>query len=109
MQKGPKKFFIRGLLEDKGPASSFDGQVAVMALDAAQIMFGRGFAVDRIDIVVQREKGRKYAEDEQKAQAEYEKFVTGSNAVVAANQKEIAANTEAKAAAAEELVMRSSE
>jgi putative ABC transport system permease protein len=36
---GPKDFFIRGVLEDKGPAASFGGQVAVMFIDAAQVSF----------------------------------------------------------------------
>ncbi|MFI5307885.1 MAG: ABC transporter permease, partial [Polyangiales bacterium] len=37
--EGPKQFHVRGLLEDKGAATSFGGQVAVMFLDAAQVAF----------------------------------------------------------------------
>ncbi len=47
---GPKDFFVRGILEDQGPAASFGGQVAVMFLDAAQVSFARGTFVDRIDV-----------------------------------------------------------
>ncbi|HEX2679602.1 MAG TPA: FtsX-like permease family protein, partial [Polyangiales bacterium] len=47
---GPKDFFVRGVLEDQGPAASFGGQVAVMFLDAAQVSFARGTFVDRIDV-----------------------------------------------------------
>jgi putative ABC transport system permease protein len=45
-------FHVRGLIEPTGPAAVFAGQVAVMFLDAAQISFGRGRAVDRIDVGV---------------------------------------------------------
>lgn len=47
-----KKFYVRGLIEPTGPAAVFAGQVAVMSIDAAQVNFGRGFAVDRIDVAV---------------------------------------------------------
>lgn len=47
---GPRDFFVRGVLADKGPAASFGGQVAVMFLDAAQVSFARGTFVDRIDV-----------------------------------------------------------
>lgn len=50
--EGIKKFYVRGLLEDEGPAASYGGQVVVMFLDAAQVSFERGYAVDRIDVVV---------------------------------------------------------
>jgi len=50
--EGNKQFFVRGLLEDAGPAASFGGQVVVMFIDAAQVSFSRGYSVDRIDIVV---------------------------------------------------------
>jgi putative ABC transport system permease protein len=45
-----KTFHVRGLIEPKGPAAAFGGQVAVMFLDAAQLSFARGDTVDRIDI-----------------------------------------------------------
>jgi putative ABC transport system permease protein len=49
---GEKTFHVKGLLEDEGPAASFGGQVVVMFIDAAQVSFARGYAVDRIDVVV---------------------------------------------------------
>jgi putative ABC transport system permease protein len=49
---GPKLFHVRGLLEDKGVAASFGGQIAVMFQDAAQIAFARGTFVDRIDVAL---------------------------------------------------------
>ncbi|MET0284250.1 MAG: FtsX-like permease family protein [Polyangiales bacterium] len=48
---GTKVFKVRGLLEAEGPAASYGGQVAVMFIDAAQVSFARGYAVDRIDVV----------------------------------------------------------
>jgi putative ABC transport system permease protein len=53
--EGKKDFFIRGIVEDSGPAASFGGQVAVMFLDAAQVSFARGTFVDRIDISVAKD------------------------------------------------------
>jgi putative ABC transport system permease protein len=50
--EGAKTFHVKGLLEDQGPAASFGGQVVVMFIDAAQVSFDRGYAVDRIDVVV---------------------------------------------------------
>lgn len=49
---GVKEFRVKGLLEDRGPAASFGGQVVVMFIDAAQVSFGRGYAVDRIDVAL---------------------------------------------------------
>lgn len=49
---GEKTFYVRGMLEDEGPAASFGGQVVVMFLDALQVSFGRGELVDRIDVVI---------------------------------------------------------
>src|SRR5688500_5515628 len=53
--EGKKDFFVRGIVEDSGPAASFGGQVAVMFLDAAQVSFARGTFVDRIDISVAKD------------------------------------------------------
>ena len=50
--RGAEVFLVRGLLEDSGPAASFGGQVVVMFIDALQVSFGRGYLVDRIDLVV---------------------------------------------------------
>jgi putative ABC transport system permease protein len=52
--EGTKTFKVRGLLEAEGPAASYGGQVAVMFIDAAQVSFARGFAVDRIDVVAKQ-------------------------------------------------------
>ena len=50
--EGVKTFHVRGVLEDQGPAASYGGQVAVMFIDAAQVSFARGYAVDRIDVAL---------------------------------------------------------
>jgi len=50
---GPVKLYVRGILRDEGPAKSFGGQVAVMFTDAAQVAFGRGTLVDRIDVALE--------------------------------------------------------
>jgi putative ABC transport system permease protein len=52
--RGPITFYVRGLLKAEGPAASYGGQVVVMFIDAAQISFGRGYSVDRIDIVIKK-------------------------------------------------------
>ncbi len=49
---GSTTLTVKGILEDTGPAASFGGQVAVMFLDAAQVAFGRGTLVDRIDVAL---------------------------------------------------------
>ncbi|MFT3927087.1 MAG: ABC transporter permease [Myxococcales bacterium] len=53
--EGPKTFYVRGLLKSEGPAATFGGQVVVMFVDAAQVSFARGYSVDRIDIVVNKD------------------------------------------------------
>lgn len=53
--EGIKTFYVRGLLEDEGPAASYGGQVVVMFLDAAQVSFARGYSVDRIDVVLAKD------------------------------------------------------
>jgi putative ABC transport system permease protein len=50
---GPVTLHVRGILLDEGPAASFGGQVAVMFIDAAQVAFGRGTLVDRIDVALE--------------------------------------------------------
>ncbi len=55
---GPAAFHVRGIIPDVGPAAAFDGQVAVMFLDAAQVSFGRGDRVDRIQVAFDREANR---------------------------------------------------
>ena len=49
---GRVKLRVRGILRDEGPAASFGGQVAVMFIDAAQVAFGRGTLVDRVDVAL---------------------------------------------------------
>ena len=49
---GARSLRVRGILQDKGAAAAFGGQVAVMFLDAAQVTFGRGTLVDRIDVAL---------------------------------------------------------
>ncbi len=52
--EGPTKFHVRGILDDSGPAAAFDGQVAVMFLDAAQVAFARGYNVDRVELAFEK-------------------------------------------------------
>jgi putative ABC transport system permease protein len=73
--EGDKTFYVRGLLEDEGPAASYGGQVAVMFIDAAQISFARGYAVDRIDVVASE------GTDVKDLQRRLEKLVAGRAAV----------------------------
>jgi putative ABC transport system permease protein len=50
--EGASAFRIHGLLDEGGVLGLFGGRVAVLFLDAAQRAFGRGDAVDRIDVAV---------------------------------------------------------
>jgi len=50
--EGPKDFTIRGIMKTEGMASAYGGNVAVMDIYAAQLVFGRGRMFDRIDIGV---------------------------------------------------------
>jgi putative ABC transport system permease protein len=43
-------FVVRGVLADEGVASSFGGRVALMFTEAAQLAFGRGERLDRVEI-----------------------------------------------------------
>ncbi|HKT78999.1 MAG TPA: ABC transporter permease, partial [Vicinamibacterales bacterium] len=47
---GPRRFTVRGIMKSSGLASAFGGNLAVMDIYAAQLMFGRGRTFDRIDI-----------------------------------------------------------
>ncbi|MDD9945014.1 MAG: ABC transporter permease [Myxococcales bacterium] len=51
---GERAFSVAGVVDDRGPAASFGGQVVVMFLDAAQIAFSRGRLIDRIDVAVEQ-------------------------------------------------------
>ncbi len=48
--EGRKHFTVRGILKAGGMASAFGGNLAVMDIYAAQMIFGRGRRFDRIDI-----------------------------------------------------------
>jgi putative ABC transport system permease protein len=50
---GQRPFVIKGLLEDRGPAQAFAGDVVVMYLDAAQVALKLGERITRIDIGLQ--------------------------------------------------------
>ena len=50
--EGPRQFTVRGIMKADGLAGAFGGNVAVMDIYAAQLMFGRGRMFDRIDIGV---------------------------------------------------------
>jgi putative ABC transport system permease protein len=72
---GVTNFHVKGLLDDKGPAASFGGQVVVMFIDAAQVSFSRGYAVDRIDVALAQDADRK------EVKARIEKVVQGKAGV----------------------------
>lgn len=50
--QGTKEFTVRGIMKTGGLASAFGGNLAVMDIYAAQLIFGRGRLFDRIDIGV---------------------------------------------------------
>lgn len=49
---GPKTFTVRGIMKSGGMSSAFGGNLAVMDIYAAQLVFGRGRKFDRIDLAV---------------------------------------------------------
>lgn len=61
--RGEKRFVIRGVMKGSGLASAFGGNLAVMDVYSAQMVFGRGRKFDRVDIALRRsvavEEGRK--------------------------------------------------
>ncbi|MBI5281539.1 MAG: ABC transporter permease [Candidatus Solibacter usitatus] len=50
--QGPRQFTIRGVMKSAGMASAFGGNLAIMDVYAAQLVFGRGRKFDRIDLTV---------------------------------------------------------
>ena len=50
--EGPRQFTVRGIMKAGGLASAFGGNLAVMDIYAAQLIFGRGRMFDRIDVGV---------------------------------------------------------
>jgi putative ABC transport system permease protein len=49
---GEKRFTVRGIMKSGGLASAFGGNLAVMDVYAAQMVFGRGRRFDRIDVAL---------------------------------------------------------
>jgi putative ABC transport system permease protein len=49
---GERTFTIRGIMKPAGLATAFGGNLAIMDVYAAQLMFGRGRTFDRIDVGV---------------------------------------------------------
>jgi putative ABC transport system permease protein len=64
---GHKRFTIRGVMKSSGLTSAFGGNLAIMDVYAAQLMFGRGRSFDRIDIGLK--PGRSIAEAQQELRA----------------------------------------
>jgi putative ABC transport system permease protein len=50
--EGEKQFVVRGVMRAGGLASAYGGNLAVMDVYAAQLVFGRGRSFDRIDLAV---------------------------------------------------------
>jgi putative ABC transport system permease protein len=53
--QGEKRFVIRGVMKGSGLASAFGGNLAVMDIYSAQMVFGRGRKFDRIDLTLRRD------------------------------------------------------
>jgi putative ABC transport system permease protein len=47
---GERRFIVRGVMRSSGLATAFGGNLTIMDVYAAQLMFGRGRTFDRIDI-----------------------------------------------------------
>lgn len=50
--EGRQNFRVHGILRDDGEATIFGAQLVILYLDAAQLAFGRGDRVDRIDLAL---------------------------------------------------------
>ena len=50
--QGERQFTIRGIMKSSGLSSAFGGNLAIMDVYAAQLVFGRGRKFDRIDLTV---------------------------------------------------------
>lgn len=50
---GKKKFTIRGIMQPRGMAKAFGGNIGVMDIYSAQYVFNRGMTFDRIDIALE--------------------------------------------------------
>ncbi len=49
---GEKQFTIRGIMNSAGLTQAFGGNLAIMDIYAAEVVFGRGRRFDRIDLRV---------------------------------------------------------
>ena len=50
--EGQVDFIVRGIMQPRGLATAFGGNLAVMDVYAAQKMFGRGRTFDRVDVIL---------------------------------------------------------
>lgn len=50
---GEKRFTVRGIMKSGGLTQAFGGNLAVMDIYAAQMVFGRGRTFDRVDLALQ--------------------------------------------------------
>ncbi|HYM22720.1 MAG TPA: ABC transporter permease, partial [Vicinamibacterales bacterium] len=64
---GEKPFTVRGVMKSSGLTTAFGGNLAIMDIYAAQMMFGRGRKFDRIDLGVKQ--GKTIADCERELQA----------------------------------------
>jgi putative ABC transport system permease protein len=51
---GPARFVVRGIMKSGGLTQAFGGSLAIMDINAAQQVFGRGRSFDRIDVALDR-------------------------------------------------------
>ncbi|MEO6488279.1 MAG: FtsX-like permease family protein [Thermoanaerobaculia bacterium] len=52
-----RRLFIRGLLEAKGPATAFNGAIAIVDIATAQRNFGMRGQISRIDLIIPEKSG----------------------------------------------------
>jgi len=50
-----KTMIVRGILEPRGPATAFNGAIAIMDIAAAQASFGMAGKLSRVDLIVPRD------------------------------------------------------
>jgi putative ABC transport system permease protein len=49
---GKRKFTVRGIMQPKGMAKAFGGNIGVMDIYAAEFVFSRGRTIDRVDVAL---------------------------------------------------------
>jgi putative ABC transport system permease protein len=64
---GPRPFTVRGIMKSSGLSSAFGGNLAIMDVYAAQLMFGRGRTFDRVDVGITSDTTVDRARDELRA------------------------------------------